>query len=71
MKGENISVIFFYLEEKRGQDKLWNRIKTAESHYKYDINSINEQLKFKKVIYIRGMERKIVGLILYNIYQKS
>ena len=60
MKGENISVIFFYLEEKRGQDKLWNRIITRESHYKYDINSIiNEQLKFKKVIYIRGMERKM------------
>jgi uncharacterized protein with ACT and thioredoxin-like domain len=59
MKGENISVIFFYLEEKREQDKLWNRIKTAESHYKYDINSINEKLKFKKVIYIRGMERKM------------
>ena len=24
---------FFYLEKKRGQDKLWNRIKTSEGHY--------------------------------------
>jgi len=42
-----IYTLFFYLEKKRGQDKLWNRIKTSEGHYKYDIDSIiNEQVKF-------------------------
>ena len=54
-------MLFFYLEKKRGQDKLWNRIKTPEGHYKYDIDSIiKEQVKFYLlVIYIRGMGRNM------------
>ena len=40
-----IYTLLIYLEKKRGQDKLWNRIKTSEGHYKYDIDSIiNEQV---------------------------
>ena len=40
-----IYMLLIYLEKKRGQDKLWNRIKTSEGHYKYDIDSIiNEQV---------------------------
>jgi len=46
-EGEKSTRYFFDPEKKRGQDKLWNRIKTSEGHYKYDIDSIiNKQEKF-------------------------
>ena len=46
-EGEKSTRYFFDIEKKCGQDKLWNRIKTSEGHYKYDIDSIiNEQVKF-------------------------
>jgi hypothetical protein len=39
----------FDLEKKRGQNKLWNRIKTSD-HYKYDIDSIIiEQVTFSDI----------------------
>ena len=45
-RGE-IYTFFLYLDKKRRQDKLRNRIKTWEGHYKYNSDSIiNEQAKF-------------------------
>ena len=39
--------IFFHLEEKRGQEKLWNWVKCSDNTYKYDIDSLpREKLKF-------------------------
>jgi hypothetical protein len=45
-EGGKSTCYFFYLEKKCGQDKLWNRIKTSEGHYKYDIDSIINEVKF-------------------------
>ena len=46
-EGEKSTRYFFKLEKKRGQEKLWYRIKTTHSNYKYDIDSImNEQVNF-------------------------
>ena len=46
-EGEKSTRYFFNLEKKRGQNKLWNRIKTTDGRYKYDIDSIkDEQVKF-------------------------
>ena len=37
----------YFLNKKWGQEKLWNRIKTSDGNYKYDIDSImNEQVEF-------------------------
>jgi hypothetical protein len=48
-EGEKSTRNVFDLEKKRGQNKLWNRIKTS-GHYKYDINSIiNEQVTFSDI----------------------
>ena len=46
-EGEKSTRYFFNLEKKRGQEKLWYRIKTTDGNYKYDIDSImNEQVDF-------------------------
>ena len=46
-EGEKSTRYFFNLEKKRGQNKLWNRIKTTDGQYKYDIDTIiEEQVKF-------------------------
>ena len=51
-EGEKSTRYFFDIEKKCGQDKLWNRIKTSEGHYKYDIDSIiNEQVKFQSKLF--------------------
>ena len=48
-EGKKSTRYVFDLEKKRGQNKLWNRIKTS-GHYKYDINSIkNEQVTFSDI----------------------
>ena len=46
-KGKNQRDISLTLKKKRGQEKLWYRIKTTDGNYKYDIDSImNEQVGF-------------------------
>ena len=46
-EGEKSTRYFFNLEKKRGQEKLWYRIKMTDGNYKYDIDSImNEQVDF-------------------------
>jgi hypothetical protein len=46
-EGERSTRYFFELEEKQGENKMWNRIKNTEGKYKYDIDSIiDEQIQF-------------------------
>ena len=71
-EGEKSTRYFFDIEKKCGQDKLWNRIKTSEGHYKYDIDSIiNEQVKFCLSYLHQRDGTTHVGVILHNIYKKS
>ena len=63
-EGEKSTRYFFNLEKKRGQEKLWYRIKSSDDNYKYDIDSImNEQVEFySKFNQMGGMKIVLTNL---------
>ena len=70
--GEKSTKFFFDLEKKNGQNKLWNRIKTLNGKYKYDIDSIiNEQVDFySKLFKSEGWDENHAAELCQHIENK-
>ena len=58
-KAKNVQVIFFSLEKRNGQNKLWQRIKGSDGQFKYDIDSIfDDQIKlYSKLFSLEGWDK--------------
>ncbi|VDI50892.1 Hypothetical predicted protein [Mytilus galloprovincialis] len=68
-KGEKSTNYFFRLEQKRGKEKLWSKIKAENGTYKNNINEIlGEQLKYyEKLFTSGGCNREAGEKLLYNV----
>ncbi|CAC5375324.1 unnamed protein product [Mytilus coruscus] len=68
-KGEKSTNYFFRLEQKRGKEKLWSKIKAENGTYKNNINEIlGEQLKYyEKLFASGGCNREAGEKLLHNV----
>ena len=71
-KGEKSTEYFFKLEKRKGKEKLWCRVKTADGSYKDDISSIlEEQVSFyEKLFTSEGWDREAAEILLNNLDKK-
>ncbi|CAC5420630.1 unnamed protein product [Mytilus coruscus] len=68
-KGEKSTNYFFRLEQKRGKEKLWSKIKAENGTFKNNINEIlGEQLKYyEKLFTSGGCNREAGEKLLHNV----
>ncbi len=68
-QGETSSKYFHSLEKKKGQDKMWSKVKTENGEIKGDTQSIlNEQVKFYKKLYTsEGFDNREAQSLIENI----